>query len=145
MVEIRGSVDIARPVADVFAYLSDPKNNMEWETGVLEMELTSEGPIGVGSTGRRVERYMGTDEGTWEITEYTQDKAIAMTFESQRFKGDGGWDVESTDGGTRLGYRFRGDPKNFLFKLVIPLMTPMLRRQVSGDYEKLKQLLESRA
>ena len=47
MPEIRGSVDILRPVEDVFAYLSDPKNNLQWEAGVVEMELTTEGPLGV--------------------------------------------------------------------------------------------------
>ena len=70
MPEISGSLEIGRPAADVFAYLSDVKNNIEWESSVVEMELTSEGPIGVGSKGRRVEKFMGTEEGTWEITEF---------------------------------------------------------------------------
>ena len=85
MIELTGSVDVGKPAGDVFAYLSDPKNNQEWETGVTEMELTSDGPLGLGSKGRRVEKYVVIDESTWEITEYAQDKTIAMTFESPRF------------------------------------------------------------
>ena len=143
MPEIRGSIDIGRPVEDVFAYLKDSKNNVEWESNVVEMELTSEGPIGVGSKGRRVEKIMGTDEGAWEITEYEENKAIAMSFESQRFIGSGGYELESTDGATRLAYWFRGDSKSFLFKLMMPIMMPMVKRQVKKDYGRLKEVLEA--
>lgn len=145
MAAVNGTIDIARPVADVFAYLSEPKNNLEWESDVLEMELTSDGPVGVGSTGRRVDDSMGRDEGTWEVTEFEQDKTIAMTFESGKFTGGGGWGFEPTDGGTRLSYTFRGTPKNPIFKIIMPLMMPMFRRRVSADYEKLKGILESQA
>ena len=46
MSEIRGSVDIRRPVEEVFAYLSEPKNNLQWETGVVEMELDYRRAVG---------------------------------------------------------------------------------------------------
>ncbi len=147
MPEIRGTIDIARPVEDVFAYLKEPKNNIEWESGVVESEMTSEGPIGVGSKGRRVEKYsgMGTDEGTWEVTQFEENKTMEIGFESDKFIGDGAFELESTDGATRLSYRFRGETKSFLFKLMMPLMMPMVKRQVRKDYGKLKEILESRA
>ena len=145
MVEVRGSIDILRPVEDVFAYLSEPKNTLEWEIGVVEMELTTEGPLGVGSKGRRVERRMGTDEGVWEITEHVPNDALAMTFESQRFTGSGGYKLDAIDGGTKLNYWFIGNPRKILFKLLMPLMVPMFRRQVRKDYAKFKRILESSA
>ena len=143
MPEVKGSVDILRPVEDVFGYVSNPKNNVQWETGVIEMELTTEGPLGVGSKGRRVETRMGTDEGTWEISEHVPNESLSVTFESQRFTGSGGYKLEATDGGTRLNYWFTGNFKKILFKLLMPLMMPMFRRQVRKDYAKLKGILES--
>ena len=145
MAEVRGSVDILRPVEDVFTYLNDPKNYLQWETGVVENELITERPVGVGSKGRRVEKRMGTDEGTWEITEHVPNESLAMTFESQRFTGSGGYRLEATDGGTRLNYWFIGNPRKILFKLLMPLMMPMMRSQVRKDYAKLKGILESSA
>ena len=145
MPEMRGSVDILRPVEDVFAYLSDPKNNLQWETGVTEMELTSEGPLGVGSKGRRVETNAGRDEGNWEITEHVPNEAISMTFESQKFTGSGGYKLEAIDGGTRLNYWFIGNPRNILLKILVPLMKPMIHRQVRKNYATLKGILESSA
>ena len=145
MAEVRGSVDILRPVEDVFAYLSDPKNNLQWETGVVEMEFTTEAPLRVGSKGRRVQKQMGTDEGTWEITEHVPNESLAMTFESQRFTGSGGYKLNATDGGTRLNYWFIGNPRKILFKLLMPLMMPMMRSQTGKNYARLKGILESSA
>ena len=130
---------------DVFAYLSDPKNTLEWEAGVAVMELTTEPPLGVGSKGRRVEKNMGTDEGTWEITKHVPNESRAMIFESQRFTGSGGYELKATDGETRLDYWFIADPRKVLFKLLIPLMKPMIHRQIKKNYAKLKGILESSA
>ena len=143
--KMSGSIEIDRPVDAVFDYMSVPENNVKWETSALEMELTSEGPLGVGSTGRRVENNFGTDRGTWEITKYDPNEAIAMAFESGKFKGEGGWDFEAVDAGTRLTYWFRGDPKNPVFKLLVPVMGGMVRSRVNKDHTRLKELLESGA
>ena len=145
MPELKGSVDILRPTEDVFAYLSDPKNNLQWETGVEENELTTEGPLAVGSKGRRVETRAGRDEGTWEITEHVTNETLSMTFESQKFSGSGGYKLEATDGGTRLNYWFMANPRKLLFKIILPLMMPMMRRGVNKDYATLKGILESSA
>ena len=47
---LKGTIEISRPVAEVFTYVTEPKNTQEWERGA-EQELTSEGPIGLGSKG----------------------------------------------------------------------------------------------
>ena len=65
-----------------------------------------------------------------------------MTFESQRFTGSGGYKLEAANGGTRLNYWFMGNPRKTLFKLLVPLMMPMIRRQVRKDYARLKGILE---
>jgi carbon monoxide dehydrogenase subunit G len=109
---INGTVEINRPVEAVWKYIAEPKNNKEWESGVEEMVVTSEGPIGLGSMGRRVETYMGRDEFVWEITEWKPNKSGAMKYESDKFAGDGAYSVDATDGGTRVTYRFDGSPKN---------------------------------
>ena len=141
--EVKISIDVNRSAEDVFAYLSDVKNNVQWEKAVVEMEYTSEGPVGVGSTGRRVEKYWGTDESTWEVTEYEENKHAAVKFESPKFHGDLRWDLEPAGDGTRLAFRMRGGAKGLVSKLLMPLFMPMIRRQVRRDYDTLKGILES--
>ena len=145
MVDIKGTVDINRPVEAVWEYLADPKNNMEWESGVEEMVLTSDGPIGVGSKGRRVETYMGRDESEWEITEWTPNKKGAMKYASDKFVGDGEYNVEAIGSGTRVSYRFGGSPKSMFMKLLMPLFGMMVNRTAKKNFGKLKDILESQA
>ena len=143
MAEIHDSIEIGRPVADVFAYLSDPQNNTKWEKGVVVSEHTSEGPPRVGITGRRVEKSVGTDEAAWTMTEYEAEKVIAFDFESQRARGSGRWSFEASDGGTRVSYRFEAYAKGLLWKLLLPPMLPLSRGKMKRDYVRLKGLLES--
>ena len=145
MPEINGTIEIGRPVEEVFTYIAEPKNSLEWERGVEVNELTSEGPMGVGSKGRRVETYMGRDESVWEVTEWKPNELAAIKAESDKFIGDGEWRTEPTDSGTRLTYRFVGSAKNPFFKLLVPLMIPFFKRQIKKDYKKLKEILESRS
>ena len=140
--EVKMSIDVARSAEDVFAYLKDVKNNVEWENDVVEMDYTSEGPVGVGSTGRRVEKFMGTEEYTWEITEYEENKHVAVAFKGAKFEGDVRWDVESAGDGARLDFQFRPQPKGLVFKVMMPLFMPMIRRQIRRNLNTLKGILE---
>ena len=141
---LKGTIEISCPVEDVFAYVTEPKNTQEWESGVEE-ELTSESPIGVGSKGRRVETFMGRDESVWQVTEWKPNEMAAFKYESDKFIGDGEYRTDPTDGGTRLTYRFEGSAKNPIFKLLMPLFMPMLNRRTKKNYQKLKGILESRS
>ena len=142
---IRGTIEIGRPVEEVFAYVTEPKNTQEWVSGVEVDNLTSKGPIGVGSKGRRVETYMGRDELVWEVTEWTLNELAAFEVESDKFIGHGEYRTEPADGATRLTYRFKGDAKTPFFILFMPFMMPMFNRKAKKDYRKLKAILESRS
>ena len=52
-----------------------------------------------------------------------------MTYESERFVGHGGWDLESAGDGAKLTYRFVGKGKGIMSKLMMPIMMPMVKRQ----------------
>lgn len=140
-----GTIEIGRPVEEVFAYIAEPKNNLEWEKGVEVNEWTSEGPIGVGSKGRRVDNDFGRDEYVWEVTEWKPNELWAMKAESDKFIGHVELRTELTDGGTRLTYRFEGNAKKRLFKLLMPLFLPMGKRKSRKDFQRLKGILESRS
>ena len=144
MFELRGSIDIGRPVEDVFAYLTDVKNNLDWESGVVESELTSDGPIGVGSKGRRVEKFFGTEKSTWEVTEYDANKRAAVRFDSDRAVGDGSFELEATENATRMEFMIRADAKGFFTKLLMPIISPMAERRANRSYGTLKRVLESK-
>ena len=66
-----------------------------------------------------------TDESTWEVTQLEENKTIEFSGESDKYIGYVGYELESTDGGTRLSYRMGGEVRSFLFKLMMSFMLPM--------------------
>lgn len=46
------STTISRSVEDVFAIVSNFEHNAKWSSATIEDKITSDGPIGVGSTAR---------------------------------------------------------------------------------------------
>ena len=50
MIEVRASVFIQRPIAEVFGVISDFESNPRWQSGMVEAKFTSDGPLRVGST-----------------------------------------------------------------------------------------------
>ena len=141
----KGTIEIGRPVEEVFAYLGEPKNDPEWHSDIEVKEMTSEGPMGVGSKGRMVDNYFGRDESVWEVMEWNPNQPAVIKVESDNAIGEAEWRTEPTNGGTRLTYRVSAGPKNPFFKLLIPLMIMIVRPKVKKAYQKLKEILESRS
>ena len=54
MISFTFDVEIERPVAEVFAYVTDPAKLHEWQTNTLEVEQLTDGPLGVGTRLREV-------------------------------------------------------------------------------------------
>ena len=52
MTVIESTVLIQRPPEEVFDYLSDPRNELEWNPKVRVMEKLTDGPVGVGTKFR---------------------------------------------------------------------------------------------
>ncbi|MFK4088467.1 SRPBCC family protein [Kribbella sp. NPDC020789] len=52
MSRVRGSIDIARTVEDVFEVVADPRNEVRYNPGMTESVKITDGPIGVGTTFR---------------------------------------------------------------------------------------------
>jgi len=145
MPALQGSIVVSQPPSVVFAFLRDPKNNLKWETGLEVSELTSPAPMTQGSTGRRVDKIMGRNEGTWKVTEFEQDKVIGMTFDSQKLNGWGRWRLAQEGAGTRIDYEFSAGAKGLLGKVMTFLFQPMMKGAVAKDYRKLKAALENGA
>lgn len=49
MIIIENSTTIARPAAEVFAFVSDVRNDPQWHADVLEAQLLEGEPVGKGS------------------------------------------------------------------------------------------------
>ncbi len=143
--KIETSVAINRPVEEVFAVLSDVENNPKWSSAFLEAKKTSEGPIGVGTTWRVVQKALGQRiEGEVEVTEYEPNRKCAQKSKSGPIPAKIWQTFEPVEGGTRVSLVLEAEPGGF-FKLAEPLLMSMLKRSIETDFANVRDLMEAHA
>jgi uncharacterized membrane protein len=145
MAKIEVSTMINRPIEEVFAFAGNVGNNPQWQSGVLEARVTSEGPIGVGTTYRYVGQLLGRQiETDGEITEYEPNRKYSFKSTSGPFPIEGGLSCEAIDGGTKVTLAVAADIGGF-FKMAEPLVVRTIKKQFETDVSNLKSLLEAQA
>ncbi|HEY6408713.1 MAG TPA: SRPBCC family protein [Ktedonobacteraceae bacterium] len=142
MINVEESINISRPIEEVFAYVSNFRNAVEWQSGVVEMRQTPEGPVGIGTQITFVRTFLGRKlEGISEVVEYepptkhTLKSTSGLPITVSRI-------FEPTTEGTKVTFVLEMQPGGF-FALAEPLIARMLRRDVVADIGNLKDLLES--
>jgi len=139
------SVTIKRPVEDVFAVLRDLSNGSKWASVSSEpAAMTSDGPIGVGSTWHGVGKVAGRKiETDFRYTEFEVDRRIAYTI-TKPFPMTATVVLEQVADGTHVSQTIVGEPGGF-FKLAEPLVVRMSQRQFQNDFDNLRDLMEAHA
>ena len=142
MKPVRATAEVSCTAADAFAYVSNFENNPEWQQGMQSCTWTSPQPHGVGSTYDQVARFLGKDiVSSFRVVEHQPPQRVKITSTSGPFP------ITETRIVTPLGDRrcrveaiVEGDASGF-FRLGGPLLRPMVKRSVQGDYRRLAALL----
>ena len=138
------SVLIDRPVEQVFQYVTDFSNNSRWQTDLLDMEMTSGGNFGQGSTYRCVNRFMGQHiETEGLITEYEPDRQCSIRITTGPVIGTSNLCFEAVNGSTR--FTTAGELDLTFFRLAKLLVKRKIKKQLTNDMAKLKAILENGA
>jgi hypothetical protein len=129
-------------VTDVFAFVTDTRNDPSWHTDVIQAAKTSEAPIGVGTTFSVVIKFMGRrEEGLWKIVELEPDRREVIRVTDKLLSPTLTYRFEETDGGTRFSRRIEVEPTG-LFKLMRGMMRSMMVKRNAGFLANLKEVLE---
>jgi carbon monoxide dehydrogenase subunit G len=90
MVEYEASVEVARPVADVFAFVVDFERMPRWAPGIVAAGLVEGSQLGPGARGYEVRRFFGRRvASTWELTAWEPPRGFTMAFASKSVRGEG--------------------------------------------------------
>lgn len=142
MVEVEVSVDIDRPVHDVFVFVEDETNMPAWDADLVKATRTSDGPVAVGSTFHLdIKPFMGATQGDGTVVAHEVDRLIELQFDMGRMKPHVWHRFETSTHGTRFIRRVEVAPGGIL-KLMSPMMGPMIRKRNVAYLAKLKVLLE---
>lgn len=142
---VEGSIEINRPLHEVFNYVSDVCNYPKWMSHALEVRTDTPRPprqsgrfvLVLKSVGRRFEI-------PYERTSYESDRCHTDQAQGGPIP-DHQWHsaFEEVPGGTRVT-RTVDVQSGGLLKLLEPLQKRAARRQLRKDLQTLKDVLEAR-
>jgi len=143
MTDIRSSVIIDRPAAEVFEFVADMANNPKWQKGQVSCVWTSPPPLAVGSTYDQEARFAGrTIRTSFEVTEFEPGRRIRIVSTSGPMPIDVTRTVDPVgDDRCEVAAHVQGEPPGVM-RLLGGMVDKMVKRNVDADYTRLKALLE---
>jgi hypothetical protein len=144
-VDVQTDIDIARPVATVADFATDPVHAPEWYANIVAAAWRTEPPVRVGSVFAFVARFLGrTLAYDYEVVEHRPGERFVMRTIRGPFPMETTYTWTVRGDGTHMTLRNRGEPTGFS-RAVAPFMTPAIRRANRKDLATLKTILERRA
>jgi len=143
MAKIAASTTIERPTDEVWKFMLDVSSLPKWIPGLLEGKVTSEGPIGIGTT-LQVKNSAWPKQAEFRITEFEPGRKSVMEVTSPpMMKGTREtFALENAEGKTKLSLTL--DMKlNGFYSLVGPFVVPSQRKIAETEIGNLKRVLES--
>ncbi len=102
---VSASADIPAPPSDVFAFLADLENLPRWMSGIVMAELTTPGPIGVGSRAHVVRDLLGQRiEVDITVVDYEPGRRVHLESAASGIGVQARLDLEPGAGGTALTF-----------------------------------------
>ncbi|HEX2304231.1 MAG TPA: SRPBCC family protein [Gaiella sp.] len=136
------AVEIARPPAEVYAFLADPSNLPLWQEEVEEVRGTTGKPLPAGTTFTEVRTFMGKRvESVLEITASEPGREFSLRSLSGPVSFSARHLLQPTDDGTLLRLVGEADPGKLL-GLAGPLVRKVAERRAHTDFDRLKSRLE---
>ena len=142
--DVTSSLQIDAPPSAVAAVQFDPTRDPEWIGGVDRVELITPPPLATESQVRRIGGFLGKRiEWVMRVEALEPDRHVGMHALRSPFPMDVDYFLEPLNGGqaTRATIRIRGEATG-MYGLPGPLIGPMVRRSVTSDLKRLKQIVE---
>lgn len=139
--EVKTTID--RPVAEVYAYVTDPSKLATWQTNTISVERLDSGPLAVGSRLREVHSAPGGREITSvvEVAALDRDRRFALKMIEGPLPVDGDIAFSAAGEGTLMTFGVSAQPRGAM-RLLQPLLGRALRRQFRQHCDELKRVLE---
>jgi uncharacterized protein YndB with AHSA1/START domain len=134
-------VTIARSQLEVFDYVVDANNLLEWNSAALSCE-TNATPDLIGRGSRFHGSFKGYGDVDVEITEFDRPNRFTMVSATKAGRFSHTIWLMQTPGGTRLEQGASLEPEG-MSRLMAPILGSMIRRQFRRDNARLKLVLES--
>ena len=144
MVRFEFSVDIAKPVHQVWEYLIDPDNVPEWQASALSSHQITDGAMRVGTHLQDERRFLGRRaRSEVEVTEFEPERLFTLHGISGPVRFTVRHRLEDRDGHTHLLVEAEADPGS-ISRLMRPVVERAASHEIRKDFDRLKERLEAR-
>ena len=141
-VDVRPTVLVRRPRAEVAAYMFDPAHDLEWTGGITDSRPAQPGPLVEGSTVVRTARFLGrTFDYGYVVSAHEPERLVELRVD-RPFPMTIRYELADAAGGTEVAIRATGSPGRF-FGWAGPLMSRQVRSSIAADLERLRSRLET--
>ncbi|MFS8204186.1 SRPBCC family protein [Streptomyces sp. CWNU-52B] len=144
--QFEATVDVDRPIDDVFAFLADGTNDPKFSPRVQRIEKKPEGRTAVGTVFRSTVKDAGmTTRREFEITELVSPSRIRWSERSRNLitAADGGYDLEATAGGGTRVRIFNVLEGHGFGKLLLPFAARAVRKDAPAFGQRIKAAAEA--
>ena len=148
MPKIEVSEIIERPVAEVWAYIEDPRNELEWQSSARERAPLDDSQTGKGTRFRGVDGLLGRKLAfVWEVTEHEPEVCLVIRAAEGPMEAEYGFELTPVNGGTKVTYEAEAENGlgGLFGRLLDPVVERIFQRESQTDLAKLKAILEARS
>jgi uncharacterized membrane protein len=140
LLEFSNKLEIRRPIAEVFQFLSNFENMPKWNYFVVNVKKISDGPVGINTAFRQKRK---TDSQEYKIVEYEPKKRVAIEFQPPSVKLTMRFMLQTShnDNDTLVVDEWKFDTG--IPALFARIGATNVKAAVAENLEKLKQLLET--
>ncbi len=145
MPHITGEIIIRRPVAAVFDFVADERNEPSYNPKMLRAWKTSNGPVALGACFRAEAASSGRTVGmTIEIIDYNRPRNFTIITHMSEMDILGTLTFNEVSSGTCMRWDWKVKPKGIL-KLMSPIIGLIGHRQEQRIWGEMKDYLEKHA
>ena len=143
MKEAQRSAEIPLPADEVFAFLSNLENLPRWQSGVLRAELTSSGPLGVGSRAVVERRMFGQQiVADLVVTGYEPPRRIVLETEASGVSVQASVEIEPLEPKlSRVTFGMAMETSGFFMKAVEPMVAQAAEADIEASLTRLREVL----
>lgn len=145
MIALEFDFPIAAPPEVVFAALCDLAAVPRWQAAIERVDVEPPGALRAGQRISEARRFLGMRMiMSAEVAEVVPNRSFAarsVPGAAQRFESR--YTLAPDGDGTRLSFRIRMESDRLAFRILLPLLRVLSRRDAQARFDLLRRLLES--
>jgi len=136
-------ITINRPPQEVFAWLDDSDRAKQWISGLVEIQPITEGGNRVGAKARHTYNENGrTFDMEEETLIYEPNRHVKIGGKSDMFDMTAEYRLTPSGAGTLLQFESTFRFRNFILRLLSPLLMRGAQKRAEQELQRLKTLVE---